>query len=154
MENRPLSTSSTSNREIGWNSSFVEKGDPEFINIGPQVTIGEEVDRWIEPAAPNPPVDGPPVAMTEPDARGVVHRLGEDHPKTKLTNEQVEEIRTLYEAGLDGTGERVGYRTLAKMFDTNKRTIRGIVNYSRRNAWPDRWAVPRSTKRRRRKRPS
>lgn len=66
-------------------------------------------------------------------------RVGEDHQKATLSDRQVEEMRDRYEAGLDGSGPKVGYRVLAKLFGVSKRTVRDIVNYRRRVAYPERW---------------
>lgn len=66
-------------------------------------------------------------------------RIGEDHANAVLTDAQVEQIRDEYEAGVEGTGPRIGYRLLAKKFGCSKRTVRDIVNYNRRNQWAARW---------------
>lgn len=55
------------------------------------------------------------------------YRVGESHQLAKLSDNQIEEMRTLYEAG------RHGYSRLAKLFNVPKRTVRDIVNYRRRN---------------------
>lgn len=142
-ENSPLSTLSTYSNDIE-----KEGGKREYI--GPQGTIGkraDRVDRWIgsttDAPAQNTVKRPQAVALTEPDGRGVPHRVGDDHPLTKLSDEQVEQIRDEYEDGVEGRGPRIGYRALAKKYGTNKRTVRDIVNYKRRNAWAARWAVPR-----------
>ncbi len=59
------------------------------------------------------------------------YRVGESHPKAKLSDVEVEQIRVLHEVG-DPLGQRWGYRKLAKRFLTSKRTIRDICHYKRR----------------------
>jgi len=66
-------------------------------------------------------------------------RVGEDHQNAVLSDAQVEAMRDRYEAGVDGTGPRIGYKALAREFEVPKRTVRDIVNYRRRAAYPDRW---------------
>lgn len=73
----------------------------------------------------------------------VGHIIGEDHPGAKLSDEDVEAIRDEYEAGLDGTGPRIGYMRLAKKWGTSKSTIRGILTYQKRNQWLARWHTRR-----------
>lgn len=93
----------------------------------------------------------PEVPFGEPDEQGIRHLIGEAHPRARLTDAQVELIRELYDAGQEGTGPKIGYRALAKQFNTSKRTVRDIVNYRRRNVWADSWAVPRRKRRRKRR---
>lgn len=66
-------------------------------------------------------------------------RIGEDHPRAKLSDATVEAIRDEYEAGQDGSGPYIGYRLLAKKYGVGKRTIRDIVNYRKRNQWAAKW---------------
>lgn len=66
-------------------------------------------------------------------------RIGEDHPRAKLSDAQVEAMRDEYENGLSGEGPRIGYRLLAKKYEVSKRTVRNIVHYEKRNQWADRW---------------
>lgn len=56
--------------------------------------------------------------------------LGEAHHNAKLTDEDVELIRDIYDEGL------VGYKTLAKVFGVSKGTIYDIVNFRRRVTTP------------------
>ncbi len=49
--------------------------------------------------------------------------LGEAHHRAKLTDAQVEEIRTLHETGL------WGYRKLAKRFAVSRTQIKNIVTF-------------------------
>ena len=56
----------------------------------------------------------------------------EEHQLVRLTDAQVRAIRDAYEAGVDGTGPKIGYRALAKQYGMGKRTIRDILNYKRR----------------------
>jgi DNA invertase Pin-like site-specific DNA recombinase len=58
------------------------------------------------------------------------HPLGEAHPNAKLTDEQVEQIRTLYENG--GTS----YRQIAKLFGVPRSTISDICSFRRRACTP------------------
>lgn len=143
MENKPLSTSSTSSKEIGWR-------EVNGANMVQQGTIGDEVDRWIGPLpvrgyldASKLVVDRLPEPMTK--ARYVAlnesgtQRIGEDHARAKLTNDQVDTIRDEYEAHPPGDPQHVGYRLLAKKWGVSKRTIRDICNYEKRNQWAGRW---------------
>ncbi|CAB3624599.1 hypothetical protein [Achromobacter pestifer] len=59
-------------------------------------------------------------------------RVGEDHQRATLTDHDVELMRQLREEGL-------GYKRLAKMFDTSVRNVRDIVNYKRRVTTPTAW---------------
>lgn len=54
--------------------------------------------------------------------------VGEDHPRAKLTDADVELIRELHEEY-----EGYGYRKLAKMFDVSRWYIRDLCTYKRRN---------------------
>jgi DNA invertase Pin-like site-specific DNA recombinase len=56
--------------------------------------------------------------------------LGEAHPRAKLTDAEVDQMRALYEEGL------YGYRTLAKTFKCSRNTVKCIVKYRRRNTTP------------------
>lgn len=56
--------------------------------------------------------------------------LGEAHHRAKLTDEDVEVIRDIYDEGM------VGYATLAKVFEVSKGTIYDIVNFRRRVTTP------------------
>ncbi len=58
-------------------------------------------------------------------------RVGEDHQRARLTDEQVDLMRDLYEEGL------VGYRTLARYFGVSRTTVMSICRYERRNATAD-----------------
>lgn len=59
-------------------------------------------------------------------------RVGEDHQRATLTDHDVELMRQLREEG-------IGYKRLAKMFDTSVRNVRDIVNYKRRVTTPTAW---------------
>jgi hypothetical protein len=54
-------------------------------------------------------------------------RVGEDHQRAKLTDEEVERMRTLHEK------EHIGYGRLARMFELSKRTVAKICRYEMRN---------------------
>jgi hypothetical protein len=66
-------------------------------------------------------------------------RIGEDHPRAKLTKAQVEQIRDEYEAHQSGHPQHVGYRLLATKWGVSQRTIRDICSYKTRNQWAARW---------------
>lgn len=59
-------------------------------------------------------------------------RCGEAHPRARLSDEDIDLIRELHEAG-------VGYRTIAAKFETSKSTVRDIVKCRRRGQPPARW---------------
>jgi DNA invertase Pin-like site-specific DNA recombinase len=66
-------------------------------------------------------------------------RVGEDHQNARLTDYEVELLRTMHEH------EGVGYRRLAKMFELSKRTVVRICKYQIRNQNPSAFrAVPRT----------
>lgn len=64
------------------------------------------------------------------DANG--NRVGEDHPKARLSDHDIDLIRQLHDEGL-------GYRTLARKFECDKSTIRDVVKCRRRFATATRW---------------
>lgn len=72
-----------------------------------------------------------PSRMVAVNERG--YRIGDSHQRAKLTDEQVEQIRELFEDGFHS------YRRLAKMFTVNRGTIRDIVTFRRRNQYAERW---------------
>ena len=51
---------------------------------------------------------------------------GEDHHNAKLSNDDVELIRQLYESG------GIGYRKIAEKFECGESTVRDIVKYMTR----------------------
>lgn len=57
-------------------------------------------------------------------------RIGEDHPNAKLTDAEVERIRSLHEA------ERMSYKLLAEKFEISKGAIAKICRYERRAQYP------------------
>lgn len=61
------------------------------------------------------------------------NRVGEDHPKAKLTDHEVELIRELYEGG------GLSMREIAEKFEVAKSTIVAIVNFNRRATAPMGW---------------
>lgn len=113
----------------------MKTGGTEFTKIGPLDNKREKVDGVDRTAIIHLPVKSRYVALNESGTQ----RIGEDHPRAKLTNDEVEQIRDEYEDGLAGLGPRIGYRLLAKKFKVSKRTIRNIVHYEKRNQWADRW---------------
>lgn len=60
-------------------------------------------------------------------------RIGEDHPNAKLTNAEVELIRSLHED--DG----MSYEAIAEKFDVSKWAIGRICRYERRAQITVRW---------------
>lgn len=69
------------------------------------------------------------------------HALGEAHHRAKLTDEDVELIRDIYEEGM------CGYLTLARVWNVDKATIRDIVTYRRRASTPAEYRTADATKR-------
>ena len=57
--------------------------------------------------------------------RSRVKRVGQNHPKAKLTDHEVELMRRLRDEGMT-------YLQLAEKFEAHKATVQGICNYSRR----------------------
>jgi hypothetical protein len=72
-------------------------------------------------------------------------RVGESHPRVRLTDWEVELIRILHEE------DSLGYRRLAAIFEVSKRTIRDICHYRRRAETVVAWVEPRQAQRERRK---
>lgn len=63
-------------------------------------------------------------------------RIGEDHPNAKLTDSEVERIRSLHDEGMS-------YKTLAEKFEVSKGSIAKICRYERRGQFvTDFKAVP------------
>lgn len=58
------------------------------------------------------------------------NRLGEAHQRAKLSDEDVELIRGIYEEGMESMG------TLAKVFNVGKTTIADIIGFRRRATTP------------------
>jgi hypothetical protein len=54
------------------------------------------------------------------------HLVGENHPSSKLSNHDIEVIRTVYAGGSS-------LSDIAKVYSVNKTTISRIVNHKRRN---------------------
>ena len=65
------------------------------------------------------------------DERG--NRVGEDHPRAKLTDHEVDLIRELHEGG------GLSMREIAEKFDIAKSTVCDIVNYNKRVSYPIGW---------------
>ena len=60
-------------------------------------------------------------------------RIGQSHPRSKLTDEQVDRIRDLNE------DHDLSYTQLAEMFQVPKTTIASICQYARRAQTPFGW---------------
>lgn len=60
-------------------------------------------------------------------------RIGEDHPNSKLTNEQIDAIRDLREF------QNMRYTDIAKLFGLSKGAIAKICRYERRAQTIERW---------------
>ena len=60
-------------------------------------------------------------------------RIGEDHPKAELTNEQVDRMRDLRE------DFGMTYTQLAAMYNVTKRSVAAICQYKRRVSTPFGW---------------
>lgn len=58
------------------------------------------------------------------------NRLGEAHQRAKLSDEDVELIRAIYEEGMESMS------TLAQVFGVGKTTIADIINFRRRATTP------------------
>jgi len=54
------------------------------------------------------------------------YRIGQDHHKAKYTNHEVEQVFILKQKGH-------GYKNISKIMDMPVRTVRSILNGSRRN---------------------
>lgn len=60
-------------------------------------------------------------------------RIGESHPRAKLTDRDIDLIRELHEE------HGMGYKTIARKFETCHMTIAKICRYEIRCQTPDRW---------------
>lgn len=58
-------------------------------------------------------------------------RIGEGHPHSTITDAVVKQIRDLHE-DVENTGEKWGYRKLARRFNLPRDTIRKLCTYQRR----------------------
>lgn len=74
-------------------------------------------------------------------------RVGESHPRVRLTDGEVELIRSMHE----DSDEPLGYRRLATIFEVSKRTIRDICAYRRRAETVVAWIEPRQLQRERKR---
>ena len=68
------------------------------------------------------------------------NRVGEDHPRAKLTDHEVELIRELYETRAEWGGSA---RKIAEKFEVSKSTVVMIANYQRRATTPVGWRTVR-----------
>lgn len=59
-------------------------------------------------------------------------RIGEDHPRAKLTDHDVEQIRRLAEGGMQ-------YKHIAVKFEISRWTVGRICRYERRAQYADRF---------------
>lgn len=112
-----------------------KKGGCKRGEIGPGERYGQEVGTVGTGPTQASPVRGRFVALNESGTQ----RIGEDHPRAKLTDAQVEAMRDDYEAYPVGHPEHMGYRLLAKKYDCSKRACRDICNFRKRNQWAGRW---------------
>lgn len=60
-------------------------------------------------------------------------RIGEDHPNAKLTDSEIERIRSLHED--DG----LSYKCIAEIYEVSKGSIAKICRYERRGQFPTNW---------------
>lgn len=60
-------------------------------------------------------------------------RCGQDHPRARLTDADVDLVRELYEE------HGLTYRQLMEKFQVSKSTIHDLVTYRRRVIYPVRW---------------
>jgi len=112
-------------------STFPLLKGPEEVKGVKGTTIGIEVDTVDT-------VDAEIIPGITPGTRSVAYndrgwRVGEGHPKARLTDAQIEQIRDEYEAG------GVGYRRLSARWGISRRSVRDIVHFNRRNQWAARW---------------
>ncbi len=59
-------------------------------------------------------------------------RLGQYHCRARISDEAVEQMRSLHDEGL-------GYRRIARMLGLRVYTVRDIVSFRRRNVLPTTW---------------
>ena len=122
-ENNAVSTASTSTPSIGWEGGKIGFGEAKIQTVGKGATIENEVDTADTPGSAPSSVKG---WIARNDERR------ENHQGAALADAQVDAIRHAYEAGVRGTGPKIGYRALAQQYGAGKRTIREIVKYKRR----------------------
>ena len=63
-------------------------------------------------------------------------RIGEDHPKAKLTSHEVDLIREMAEERGPNGRRKWGRRRLARKFEVSTWTIRSIIDYASRAQVP------------------
>ena len=61
-------------------------------------------------------------ALRGPRRRGYRYRCGEEHPRAKLSQEDVRLVRELKDAGL-------GYGEIGKKFEVSRFTVRDVCRY-------------------------
>lgn len=65
----------------------------------------------------------------------MAYATGERHPRVKLTDAQVREMRSLYDAW-KANGSHKGYAELGAVFQTSMWTVRDIITFrTRRSVW-------------------
>lgn len=72
---------------------------------------------------------------------GAGRRIGQDHPRAKLANHEIELIVKLYEEHPVGDPRHMGYRQLARKFEVHRQTIAKIVRAERRCQSPERFRL-------------
>lgn len=77
------------------------------------------------------PEERKPTRLVAVDDNG--NRVGEDHPRAKLTNAEVDLIRQLWE---ERDEHPISIRQIAEKFEVGKSIIHGIVTFQRRATYP------------------
>jgi hypothetical protein len=83
------------------------------------------------------PAPREPTRLVGVDDRG--NRVGEDHPRAKLSDDEVELIRQLYEEGQADPTKWLSMRAIAEKFECSIGNVCMIVNFNRRASYPVGW---------------
>lgn len=69
--------------------------------------------------------------MPSPQPRRPGHRRGAAHPRARLSDDQVREMRQTYESWKH-SGDRRGYLALSRLYGCSASTARDIITYRTR----------------------
>lgn len=59
-------------------------------------------------------------------------RIGEGHPRARLTDHEIDLMREMHEQHPVGDPKHLGYKKLARMFEVDRSQVRHICHYRQR----------------------